>query len=119
MAGQSGSPLRALARGGQPLKVCRPLPKEPWAAEQAAANPNPLEPEVKILLVRPADSAMHLGGHARDLLTDLRYMGQGMTGHEGRLFGKGIEAVGRIPNQGPGWFELADHLGAHMFHSLE
>ena len=89
------------------------------AAEHVAGGADALEPEVEVLLVRPADPAVYLGGHARDLPADLRDVGQDVAGQQGRLVGNRVEGMGRVPEEGSRGLELCDHLRAHVLHGLK
>ena len=79
----------------------------------------PFEPEVHIVFPGKTNPAVHLHGLVGRARIDLGQAGLGNRRRPGRIFGAGVKRIGRVPDQGPGRFDLADHFGGHVFEGLE
>ena len=63
--------------------------------------------------------AVHLHGLVGRARIDLGQTRLGNRRRPGRIFGAGVKRIGRVPDQGAGRFDLADHFSRHVFESLE
>ena len=88
----------ASARLRESLYFCSPFSEQSRSTEQAPADSDSLEPEMNVVFVRPADSAVNLGSDARDFMTDFGDVCEGVACHQGCLIGKRVKAMRCVPD---------------------
>ncbi len=88
-------------------------------AEELTVKADSLEPVMQSQPIGEAYAAMDLRRRARDEAADFGKVSLGVGGRNGSVSEPCVQGVGRIPDQGPGRFELCGHLGAKVLHRLE